>query len=53
MDPVTMTYYAAVCAALSLGAGRLRSALLRILSGVIVGLIAAALLPDVRAALGV
>ncbi len=52
MDPVTMTYYATVCAALSLGAGRLHSALLRILSGVVVGLIAAAMLPSVRGVLG-
>jgi hypothetical protein len=52
MDPVTMTYYATVCAALSLGAGRLRSALMRIAAGVVVGLIAAALLPSVRAAVG-
>lgn len=53
MDPVTMGYYAAVCAALGLGAGRLRSAVLRVALGVVVGLLAAAVLPGLRAALGV
>lgn len=52
MDPVTMTYYAAVCAALGLGAGSLRSSVLRVALGVVVGLAAAALLPTVRGALG-
>lgn len=52
MDPVTMTYYAAVCAALGLGAGSLRSSVLRVALGVVVGLAAAALLPSVRGALG-
>ena len=52
MDPVTMTYYATICALLGLGAGRLSSALIRILLGVTVGLIAAALLPYLRANLG-
>ena len=52
MDPVTMSYYATICALLGLGAGRLSSALLRILLGVVVGLIAAALLPIFRARIG-
>lgn len=49
MDPVTMTYYATICALLGLGAGRLRSALVRIGLGVLVGLLAAAFLPVFRA----
>ncbi len=53
MDPITMTYYASVCAALGYGAGRINRAALRIATGVIVGLIAAALLPGLRAALGI
>lgn len=52
MDPVTMGYYAAVCATLSVGAGRLRSVRLRVALGVLVGLAAAAALPGFRAALG-
>lgn len=52
MDPVTMTYYAVVCAALSYGAGSLRSKAMRVALGVAVGLVAAAALPSVRGALG-
>lgn len=52
MDPVTMSYYAAVCAALGYGAGGIRSKALRIGLGVAVGLVAAALLPSIRAGLG-
>lgn len=52
MDPVTMTYYATVCAALSAGSGRLPNVALRVLAGVLVGLIAAALLPSFRALTG-
>ena len=52
MDPVTMTYYAAVCAALGLGAGGVHSSVLRVALGVMVGLVAAALLPSVRGFLG-
>lgn len=52
MDPVTMSYYASVCAALGYGAGGIRSKVLRIGLGVAVGLVAAALLPSIRAGLG-
>jgi len=53
MDPVTMSYYAAVCAALGYGAGGIHSKALRIGLGVAVGLAAAALLPWIRAQTGV
>ena len=53
MDPVTALYYATICAALSVVAGKLRSGMVRLITGVVVGLVAAALLPDVRAVLGV
>ena len=52
MDPITMTYYAAVCAALSAGAPRVPALPLRLALGAIVGLIAAAVLPRLRGALG-
>lgn len=53
MDPITVTYYALVCAGLSLGAGRIRATVTRVAVGVLVGIAAAAALPTVRAALGV
>jgi hypothetical protein len=53
MDPVTMSYYAAVCAALGYGAGGLRSKAVRIAVGVVVGVIASAFLPTIRAFFGV
>ena len=52
MDPVTLTYYALVCGVLSLGAPQVRSALPRFAIGIAVGLGAAALLPQLRAMLG-
>ncbi|MCW1933321.1 hypothetical protein [Pararhodobacter zhoushanensis] len=53
MDPVTAVYYATICAALSFAAGRLRSGMVRIILGVVIGAIAASLLPDIRGMLGV
>lgn len=52
MDPITMTYYAAVCAALGAGAARLKALPLRLAVGAAVGVVAAAALPGLRAALG-
>ncbi|WP_417599385.1 hypothetical protein [Pararhodobacter oceanensis] len=52
MDPVTMLYYASVCAVLSLGAGGVPSRALRLLIGALVGVIAAAALPALRVSLG-
>lgn len=52
MDPVTMTYYAAICAALGVAAPMLGGTAIRVLAGVIVGVCAAAALPFVRTMLG-
>lgn len=52
MDPVTATYYAVVCAALAVVSARIPLILLRLVLGAGVGLVAAALLPQVRAGLG-
>jgi len=52
MDPVTMIYYATVCAVLSVGAGTMRTMKWRLLIGALVGVAAAAVLPSVRAAIG-
>ena len=51
MDPITMTYYAAVCAALSAGSARVPGLAVRLVVGALTGLVAAAALPWVRAAL--
>lgn len=53
MDPVTATYYAAICAALSAGAPRVPTLPVRLVLGALVGLGAAALLPILRGALGI
>ena len=52
MDPVTLTYYGAICGLLSLAAPRVGSGLLRFALGIAVGLLAAAALPVLRRALG-
>lgn len=52
MDPITMAYYAAVCAALGAGAARVPALPLRLALGAVVGLVAAAALPGLRGALG-
>ncbi len=48
MDPVTLGYYAAVCAALTAAGPRLGRLVLRLAIGAGVGLVAAALLPLLR-----
>jgi hypothetical protein len=48
MDPVTLGYYALVCGALGVTAPRWRTPALRFLVGILVGLVAAALLPQIR-----
>lgn len=48
MDPISMTYYAAVCAALGAGAPRMPGLPMRLIVGALVGLVAAAALPLVR-----
>jgi hypothetical protein len=52
MDPVTLTYYGAVCGLLGLAAPRLGNRVLRFFLGVAVGLVAAGLLPALRRSLG-
>jgi len=51
MDIVTLVYYAAICGLLSLAAPNLNNRMVRLSIGVVVGVIAAAGLPVIRAAL--
>lgn len=51
MDIVTLVYYAAVCGILSLAAPYIGRRIIRLSIGVLVGVIAAAVLPAARAAL--
>lgn len=51
MDVVTLAYYAAICGALSVAAPYMGNRLVRLALGVLVGLIAAAVLPMARAAM--
>lgn len=53
MDPVTLAFYAVVCALLSLGSSRFRTPLTRLAIGAVVGIVAAALLPVIRNALAI
>ncbi|MGE0501795.1 MAG: hypothetical protein AB7I79_12680 [Rhizobiaceae bacterium] len=52
MDPVTLTFYAAVCGLLA-GFVPTASRAFRIALGIGVGLVAAAVLPPLRAAMGI
>ena len=52
MDPVTLVFYALVCACLSWAAPKLGAPWIRFGIGAAVGLVAATLLPMARAALG-
>jgi hypothetical protein len=52
VDPVTVTYYATICACLAAAAGRLTRVWLRVAVGAAVGLVAAGVLPFLRAAGG-
>lgn len=52
MDPVTLAFYAIVCAGLGLVAPRLGSPTLRLAIGAAVGITAAALLPGIRGIFG-
>lgn len=51
MDPFTLTYYAAVCGLLSLASPRFGGYLPRLAVGIAVGLVAAGVLPTLRAVL--
>lgn len=52
MDPITAAYYAGICATLAHATGRVRSGVVRIVTGAGVGLIAAAALPGLRGFFG-
>ena len=52
MDPVTMTYYGAICGMLALAGPRLSPVAVRFLAGAAVGLVAAWALPHLRQMLG-
>ncbi|SNR32831.1 hypothetical protein [Puniceibacterium sediminis] len=53
MDPITLTFYATVCACLSAVAPRVPRLPVRLAIGALVGLVAATLLPFLRAAAGI
>lgn len=48
MDPISLSYYAAVCGLLSLFAPRFGGYLPRLAIGILVGLVAAGVLPALR-----
>ncbi len=48
MDPVTLAYYGLICGVLGLAAPRWRRPGTRFLIGILVGLVAAGLLPAIR-----
>jgi hypothetical protein len=52
MDPVTMVYYSVICGCLGYGSPRVSPGILRVVLGVAVGMVAAALLPMLRRATG-
>ncbi|MEM9318597.1 MAG: hypothetical protein AAGA70_06290 [Pseudomonadota bacterium] len=52
MDPITLVFYAAVCACLSWAAPKLGAAWLRFGVGAAVGVVAATVLPLAREVLG-
>jgi hypothetical protein len=52
VDPFVLTFYAVICAGLSWAAPNLGRPAVRLGVGAVVGVLAAALLPTVRASLG-
>jgi hypothetical protein len=52
MDPVSLGYYAAICAALGVAAPWMGALPVRLIVGALVGVAAAALLPQVQGLLG-
>ncbi len=52
MDPVTLTFYGAVCGLLAYFSHRLNNGLLRFGAGIVVGLVAASALPPLRGWVG-
>lgn len=53
MDPVSLIFYAVVCGALGAAGPRLGALPARLAVGAVVGVLAAALLPGLRAAIGI
>ena len=53
MDPVSLSYYATICALLSLGGARISTAPMRLAIGALVGAIAVTVLPMLRGAFGI
>ncbi len=51
-DPVTLFYYAIICGCLALASPRLRTMRTRLAAGLIVGVLAALLLPVLRGVIG-
>jgi len=52
MDPIALGFYAVICGLLSLAAPGLGRPVLRLGVGAVVGILAAAVLPVLRAAMG-
>lgn len=52
MDPVAIIFYAIICAGLSLASPRMGRPFVRLAIGAAVGIVAAAVLPALRAAIG-
>jgi hypothetical protein len=52
VDPVTLAYYAMICGCLALASPRWTKMRMRLMVGVIVGVVAALLLPVLRGAIG-
>ena len=52
MDPVTLVYYGAICGLLAVASPRLTPVAVRLLAGIVIGLVAAGVLPVLRAVLG-
>lgn len=52
MDPVGLVYYAAICGLLCWAGPRIGGPVLRVIAGVIVGVLAASVLPGLKSMLG-
>ena len=52
MDVTALVYYGAICGLLAVASPRLTPVAVRLLAGIVVGLVAAGLLPALRGAFG-
>jgi hypothetical protein len=52
MDVMTLVYYGTICGLLAVAAPRLTPAAVRLVAGIVVGLVAAGALPSLRGVLG-